>query len=218
MSLVKLLMSAGLGVALTLGSADAQDSSSRIGEDPAPSGGGAAASGGTERISDDFVLEETVEICAGCHGDNGVPIAEDIPVLWGQQFYYLYVQMKDYKSGLRANETMQPMVADFTRDQMKVLATYFSEKTWPEIAVKKDSDKAKSGRTQTGAGQCAQCHNNYTGDSRIPRLAGQQEEYMLRTMLDFKNKVRLNSAAKGSLMKSFDDPSIEDIAHLLATL
>ena len=176
---------------------------------------GAAAQ---QRIPDEFDLEGTLEICAGCHGAHGVPISEDIPILWGQQFYYLYVQMKDYKSGLRANETMQPTVEGFTRDQMKTLATYFSEKTWPEIAIDKDSEKAKNGQTLTGAGQCSQCHNTYMGDSRLPRVAGQQEAYLLRTMQGFKNKIRLNSAAKGSLMKSYDDTGIEELAHFLATL
>jgi cytochrome c553 len=170
------------------------------------------------RAQDSLNLEETVAVCTGCHGDAGVPIEEDIPVIWGQQFYYLYVQMKDYSSGLRANETMQGIVEGLTRDQMKEIANYFAKKPWPEIPAVKNGDKARNGQTQAGAGQCSQCHNNYLGDSRIPRLAGQQQTYLLRTMLEFKNKVRLNSAAKGSLMKSFDDSSIEDIAHFLATL
>jgi hypothetical protein len=37
-------------------------------------------------------------------------------------------------------------------------------------------------------------------------------------MLEFKNKIRLNSAAKGSLMKSYEDTSLEQMAHFLATL
>jgi cytochrome c553 len=195
MGVAKLLALAGLGAVLAFGKAAAQ-----------------------ERIADDFNLEETVDICMACHGEDGVPIEADIPVLWGQQFYYLYVQMKDYKAGRRANEIMQPMVEGFTRDQMKALATYFSEKTWPGMPAAKDADKAKAGSAQTGAGQCAQCHNTYMGDSRIPRLAGQQEAYLLRTMLEFKNKIRLNSAAKGSLMKSYEDTSLEQMAHFLATL
>jgi len=195
MRMTKLLALAALGAALASSSAAAQ-----------------------QRITDDFDLEATVEICAACHGEHGVPIEQDIPVIWGQQFYYLYVQMKDYKAGRRANETMQPMIEEFNRDQMKALATYFSEKSWPGIATEKDSGKARGGQSQTAAGQCAQCHNKYLGDSRVPRVAGQQEAYLLRTMLDFKNKVRLNSPAKGSLLKSFEDASIEDVAHFLATL
>ena len=195
MRATKLLALASLSAVLTFGEAVAQ-----------------------ERIADDFDLEETVNICAACHGEGGVPVEGDIPVLWGQQFYYLYVQMKDYKAGRRANETMQPMVEGFTRDQMKALASYFSERAWPNIATEKDSGKASGGRSQAAAGQCAQCHNKYLGDSRVPRVAGQQEPYLLRTMLEFKNKIRLNSPAKGSLLKSYEDAGIEELAHFLATL
>ena len=195
MRVTRLLAGAGLSAVLAFGEAAAQ-----------------------QRIADDFDLEETVETCAACHGEGGLPIEGDIPILWGQQFYYLYVQLKDYKAGRRANETMQSMVVGFSRDQMKALANYFAEKPWPNIVGGKDSDQARAGRSQTVAGQCSQCHNRYLGDSRIPRLAGQQQEYLLRTMLEFKHKVRLNSAAKGSLMKSYEDTGIEQIAHFLATL
>ena len=187
----RLLAAAALGVALAAGSAAAQDA---------------------------FDLEKTVAVCTTCHGADGVPAQADIPVVWGQQFYYLYVQLKDYKAGRRANEFMESIVAGFDRDQMKALAAYFAEKPWPKIVTGKDSDTARAGRVQTVAGQCSQCHNRYLGDSRIPRLAGQQREYLLRTMLEFKHKVRLNSAAKGSLMNSYDDGGIEQIAHFLATL
>jgi cytochrome c553 len=179
---------------------------------------GAALAGGNAAAQDTFNVDEAVEVCAACHGEDGIPIEPDYPILWGQQYYYLYVQMKDYKAGRRASEIMQPIASELTKDQMKALATYFAAKTWPEIPIDKDSAKANSGQTQTGAGQCSQCHNTYMGDSRLPRVAGQQEAYLLRTMQEFKNKVRLNSAAKGSLMKSYDDTSIEELAHFLATL
>ena len=191
MRIARLLAPVSLGIALAAGSAAAQDA---------------------------FNLEKTVAACTTCHGADGVPAQADIPVVWGQQFYYLYVQLKDYKAGRRANEFMESIVAGFDRDQMKALAGYFAEKPWPKIATGKDSDTARAGRVQTVAGQCSQCHNRYLGDSRIPRLAGQQREYLLRTMLEFKHKVRLNSAAKGSLMNSYNDGSIEQIAHFLATL
>ncbi len=191
MRMARLLASATQGVALAAGNAAAQDA---------------------------FTLEETVELCAACHGEDGVPIEEDIPVLWGQQFYYLYVQLKDYKAGRRANDSMEPLVEEFDRNQLKALATYFAEKPWPDIATEKDAGKAGGGRSQTVAGQCTQCHNKYLGDSRVPRVAGQQEAYLLRTMLEFKHKIRLNSPAKGSLMNSYEDTNLEEMAHFLATL
>jgi cytochrome c553 len=170
------------------------------------------------RAQDSFDLDEAIALCASCHGEDGVPVEADYPIIWGQQFYYLYVQLRDYEAGRRANAIMQPIAAQYSRDQMKVLAQYFSEKPWPDIAARKDPDKARRGRTQAAAGQCSQCHNTYMGDSRVPRVAGQQEAYLSRTMLEFKNKIRLNAAAKGSLLGSFEDTAIEDLAHFLATL
>ena len=69
------------------------------------------------------------------------------------------------------------------------------------------------------AGQCVACHlGSYTGNSRVPRLAGQQPKYLEKTMLDFKNKIRKNSPAKGSLMASFTDKDIAALAEYLGNM
>jgi len=163
-------------------------------------------------------IEQTIATCQSCHGANGVPVSADIPVLEGQEYYYLYVQLKDYKSGLRANPIMSEMVKNLSKDDMKALAQYFSEKPWPKVANELDDGKAGKGSSALTAGQCSQCHSTYQGDSRVPRLAGQQVAYLLQTMQDFKNKVRKNSPAKGSLMDSFSEEELEAMAHHLAGL
>ena len=64
-----------------------------------------------------------------------------------------------------------------------------------------------------------QCHlGGYEGNSRIPRLAEQQVAYLEKTMQEFKQKVRLNSPAKGSLLESYSDEEIAAMAHYLAGL
>ena len=173
---------------------------------------------GVPAAAQDFNLGEAVQLCAGCHGEAGVPVEPDIPILWGQEFYYTYVQLRDYKAGRRANEIMQPIASEFDKDQMKAIAQYFAEKDWPRLNVSKNPALADAGRSHAVAGQCAQCHSTYKGDSRVPRVAGQNEAYLARTMLEFKEKVRLNSPAKSTLMKSFDDQALKAMAHFLATL
>ena len=54
--------------------------------------------------------------------------------------------------------------------------------------------------------------------SLVLSACGSDSEYLLQTMQDFKNKVRLNSPAKGSLMNSFSDEDLEAMAHYLAGL
>ncbi|MDX1421675.1 MAG: c-type cytochrome [Kiloniellales bacterium] len=164
-------------------------------------------------------IEERVALCATCHGEDGRPSEADIPIIWGQEFYYLYVQLKDYKSGLRANDIMAPIAAEFSKDEMKALAQYFSEKPWPSIGYRAEDADIAAAQRATNAGQCPQCHlGGYDGDSRVPRLAGQQPAYLERTMLEFKNDVRLNSPAKGSLLGDYDDADIAAMAHYLAGL
>lgn len=162
---------------------------------------------------------ETLALCASCHGEAGVPTAPDIPILWGQEFYYIYVQLKDYKAGLRANETMSGVVADLDKETMQALAQHFSEQPWPSIGYTAPAYEAGKALAALSAGQCVQCHlGGYEGNSRIPRMAGQQADYLERTMQEFKNKIRLNSAAKGSLLASYSDDDIAAMARYLAGL
>lgn len=158
-----------------------------------------------------------IKQCTVCHGENGTSLQPTIPILSGQHFYYLYVQLKDFKSGLRKNEIMGPIASQLEKPQMKMLAKYFSEKDWPNLGYRADSEAEIRGETATGAGQCVQCHlGGYEGDSRIPRLAGQYPEYLLSTMTDFKYRNRLNSAAKSSLFVSYSEDDIKAMSEYLA--
>lgn len=167
---------------------------------------------------DGFVLEDKVALCATCHGEEGKPVDPAYPIIWGQQYFYIYTQLKDYAAERRANDVMTPMAAQFSRDQMKAIAEYFAAKAWPEIeASMEEGDPAIAEKGITG-GQCSACHGKWQGDSRIPRLAGQQPGYLRKTMFDFKNEVRMNAPDKTSTMQQLDDQTIESLARYLATL
>jgi len=59
-------------------------------------------------------IAEKVEVCATCHGQNGKPIDKTIPIIWGQQAGYIYIQLRDFKRGDRKNHIMQP----FEKEEM----------------------------------------------------------------------------------------------------
>ena len=46
-------------------------------------------------------IEEKAQLCAACHGENGIPQEKTTPVIWGQYQGYLYLELRDYKSGAR---------------------------------------------------------------------------------------------------------------------
>jgi len=162
------------------------------------------------------VLDQ-IKLCVSCHGENGATLQPTFPILSGQHFYYLYVQLKDFKSGLRKNDIMGPIASQLEKSQMKLLAQYYSEQDWPNIGYRTNSVAETQGEKATVAGQCVQCHlGGYEGDSRIPRLAGQHPEYLLKTMTDFKHRKRLNSAAKSSLFVSYSEDDIKAMSEYLA--
>lgn len=166
-----------------------------------------------------LAVAETIEACEVCHGQYGASVEPQYPILAGQEFYYLYVQLKDFKSGLRAEPVMGPLASVLEKEQMQLLAQYFSEQTWPQTDSVADDESRKSGQSVIAAGQCVACHlGAFHGNSRVPRLAGQHAEYLTKTMLDFKTKSRNNSPAKGSLMALFEDEQIRDVARYLSAL
>ena len=160
-----------------------------------------------------------IKACEVCHGEYGASTQQQYPILAGQEFYYLYVQLKDFKSGLREDPIMGPLATALEKDPMQLVAEYFSKQSWPQTDYVADEKRSKSSLTVIAAGQCIACHlGAFHGNSRVPRLAGQHPEYLIKTMLDFKTKSRNNSPAKGSLMASFEDEHIMDVAYYLSAM
>ncbi len=164
-------------------------------------------------------VESKATLCVSCHGENGLPSDPQIPIIAGQEFYYLYVQLKDYKAGRRANPIMQGIVAGLSKEEMQALAQHFADKPWPATGYQAPDTVTKVANPGLVAGQCVQCHlGGYEGNSRVPRLAGQQVGYLTHTMEQFKRKERLNSPAKNSLLKEYEAEAIAAMAEYLGGL
>jgi cytochrome c553 len=165
-------------------------------------------------------VDDKAQVCAGCHGDKGIPQQKAWPVIWGQQQGYLYLQLRDFKSGARKNDIMSPIAQSLERADMQALALYFSQKPWPDLQQPR-ADRATAARAQTqiNAIVCTSCHQSgFLGDSTQPRLAGQTKEYLQQSMLDFRNKSRGNNPGMTDLMLAISEQDIADIAAFLAGL
>lgn len=162
-------------------------------------------------------IEQKAQLCAACHGAAGIPQQKTTPVIWGQQLGYLYVQLRDFKSGARKNEQMSPTAAMLERDDMMALAQYFSQKPWPDLMQPRASAAAAAQAvTATTSVVCTSCHQEgYNGEGTQPRLAGQQTDYLAQTMLDFRDGQRGNNPGMSDLMKSISESDIATIAEYL---
>ena len=165
-------------------------------------------------------VAERLELCETCHGEAGIPQEKDTPIIWGQNYYYLYVQLKDYKAGRRTHELMSAVVADMTREDMQALAKHFSAQPWPMIPHRATDDQIARAKQAAVAAACPACHfDTYLGNnSDTPRVAGQQQAYLERTMRELKSKVRVNAPFMGAMFGTFDDAEIMALSHFLAAM
>jgi cytochrome c553 len=163
---------------------------------------------------------EKVEVCAACHGQNGKPIDKTIPVIWGQQAGYIYIQLRDFKRGDRKNEIHQPIVSSFEKDDLLAIAEYFAQKPWPNLgqprSAKDVAQRALSAEHSVG---CTSCHlDQFQGAGTTPRLAGQSQEYLAKTIADFRTRARGNNPGMTDLMRATSPDDLAALAEYLAGL
>ncbi|MCI0431522.1 MAG: hypothetical protein L0210_13410 [Rhodospirillales bacterium] len=162
-------------------------------------------------------ISEKLQLCTACHGEAGMPVNPDIPIIWGQHEYYLYVQLRDYNSGLRANEIMNPIAGELSKEEMRALAQHFSQQPWPQTTFTVADDQTQRAHSALTAGACTECHlANLQGLSDIARIGGQQPLYLEKTMLEMKNKVRNNAPAKSSLFATYPDEDLKALSAYLS--
>jgi cytochrome c553 len=160
------------------------------------------------------------EVCAACHGPNGNSLIPQNPVLAGQTARYSYLQLRDFKEGRRKDPQMSPMAEALTREDMLDLAGFFAAQKPRPSAFKADAARVARGKQKADETLCTMCHlGGFSGQNEIPRVAGQQYEYTVKQLRDFKNRVRTNDAGNmTAVARTLSDQDIEDLGHYTASL
>ena len=160
-------------------------------------------------------VENKVQMCTACHGQNGVPVdPKTVPIIWGQQQSYLVKQLHDYRSGDRASPIMSPIAQSLAQEDLRKIAAYFAAKGWP---AKYASTSSVS--PPTGIAQCQPCHQpNFQGGPPAPRLAGLSYEYLVAAMRSFAVEERTNNGDMPKFMQALTDSERDAMARYLSAL
>jgi cytochrome c553 len=160
-------------------------------------------------------IEAKVQVCGSCHGQNGVPLdPKTMPIIWGQQQYFLVKQLHDYRTGDRDNPIMAAMAKTLSQEDLRPVAAYFASKPWPA-----GHPAAAPASPPNGIAVCQICHQpNFVGGLPAPRLAGQSYEYLIKQMNDFADGKRSNSMDMVKIMSELPPSDREAIAHYIAGL
>jgi cytochrome c553 len=163
-------------------------------------------------------IEEKAALCGACHGLKGIPEDKTIPIIWGQNAGYLYLQFRDFQKGARKDDRMTPIAQGLVKEDALALAEYFAAKPWPNTgapaASKADTEIATAVNKSV---VCTSCHlEQYQGDSSVPRIADQERDYLLKTMTDFRDHARANNPGMSDLMNTITPEQIAAMANYLA--
>jgi len=169
---------------------------------------------------DDPGVRKKAEPCFACHGPNGNSQNPAYPILAGQSWRYVYIELKDFKEGRRNDPVMSPMAADLSRDDMMALGNFFAAQKPVSINAKADGARVEAGRKVSDAVLCPMCHlGGFVGQNEIPRVAGQYPQYIKKQLEDFKAKRRTNDAGNmTSVAATLSDDDIENLSQYIANL
>lgn len=165
-------------------------------------------------------IRQKAETCFACHGPNGNSVVPQFPVLAGQTWRYIYIQLKDFKEARRTDPVMSPIATALERDEMIALGQFFAAQKPAPIDFKADATKVAAGKAISDAVLCPMCHlGGFIGQNEIPKVAGQYPEYTRKQLQDFKERRRTNDAGNmTSIARTLSDQDIENLSHYIGNL
>ncbi|HUN26884.1 MAG TPA: c-type cytochrome [Steroidobacteraceae bacterium] len=140
-------------------------------------------------------------VCADCHGRQGVGTVDGtVPAIAGQLVRVIRKQLVDFRSDRRWDIRMQAVAGRHglaTAQDVADVSAYVANMRRPAITSVGDGQFVRLGERLYGA-RCARCHGPGGAGSNarmIPRVAGQQYQYLLRQLHDALEGRRPNMAA-----------------------
>jgi cytochrome c553 len=159
------------------------------------------------------------ETCAACHGAGGNSRTSGQPSIAGQPKTFIENQLVLIREGLREVPTMAPIVKGLSDEDITALARHFAALP----AVPAPTGQAQPQRQRAGAELskkllCATCHlPGYVGQNQVPRLAGQDEAYLMTALKQFRDHPGPGrDTIMASTLRGLSDAELADLAHYLA--
>jgi cytochrome c553 len=126
-----------------------------------------------------------------------------------------------YREGLRVAEPMNTMAKELSDDDLQSAAQFLATLAPAKMPVDAgDPARLERGRTLAGQYHCVVCHRpDFSGQESVPRVADQREDYLLKTLRDYKSGARRGyDATMAEALQPVDDAQLVELSYYLAHL
>ena len=159
------------------------------------------------------------QACIACHGPDGNSINPEFPSLSGQPAQAISTALFRFREGNRKNTVMSPFAANLSNRDMNDIAAYFASIKRVSQHVTQPVNLAL-GPELAKKYNCTQCHGpELKGLQHIPRIAGQQHNFLITAIREFKAQTRSDMDGNMSSAASIlSDADIIVLADYIAAL
>jgi cytochrome c553 len=92
------------------------------------------------------------QVCFACHGPDGNSTVGEYPILAGQSWRYIYIELKDFKAGHRSDEQMSPVAEKLSTEDMMLLGEFFAAQK--QAPIKSDVPSRRVRRPERDPPRC----------------------------------------------------------------
>ena len=159
-------------------------------------------------------------LCAACHGEGGNSANPAVPSIAQQPAQFVSTALFMFREGNRKDPQMSPIAAPLSNADMNELGKHFAGQKAAPPKHKSNPENAAAGPGLAKKFNCSQCHGpKLLGQQHIPRLAGQQYDYLKTQLKGFKAGTRADiDGNMTSAAAPLTEKDIEALADFLAGL
>src|SRR5262245_4379647 len=164
-------------------------------------------------------VQDKLAPCLACHGESGQSQTPEVPSLGGQPAFYLLAQILMFRERMRAIEPMTQMLQGASDTDLRATADALAKLPPPQPdATPLEPGRAERARALIQRNRCNVCHTpNFAGVENVPRLAGQREDYLLKSLRGYKDNSRRGyDTQMADVAEPLSDADFVDLAHYLA--
>ena len=164
-------------------------------------------------------LSERVAPCLACHGEKGQSETPEVPSLGAQMAPYALIQIYLFREKQRVFDVMNEAVKGFSDDDLRQVSDFIAKLPAPAPPAERgDPKRLEHGRALVEQYRCNICHRaDLSGQENVPRLAAQREDYLLKTLRDYKSRARIGyDASMAEVLQPVSDAEIVELAYFIA--